>query len=231
MYSSFLDNAINENSFIIGDPQFGSPVVYRHVAARRMFGSLSNLHESMIENWNAVVDDSDTVICLGDFTQNKKHRSKSLELIERFSCQLNGKKILIRGNHDVEPTQFYYDYGWLSVVEYPLIMLDQQTRWLQVPSVSAACIIKDIADLRIMFTHFAIFEDENQDRRYLLEKAYLRELFAEHACDVNIHGHTHDRPVRNDKSFSACVEQTFFSPTMLRDFLVINGLSRDSEFA
>jgi calcineurin-like phosphoesterase family protein len=231
MYSAYLDDAISENCYIIADPQFGSQLVYSLLPSRRMFGSITCLHESMVDNWNSVVDDDDTILCLGDFTQNKKHRGQSLELVEKFSRLLKGKKILIRGNHDVEPTQFYYDYGWKLVVEYPVIMTQGETRWLNVPSVSAACIIKDIAGLRIMFSHFAIFESEQQDSRYLLEKAYLRELFEEHRCDVNIHGHTHDRLVKSRDCLSACVEKNYFTPTLLKDFLIINGRSRDSELA
>lgn len=104
-------------------------------------------------------------------------------------------------------------------------MLDQETRWLNPPSTSAGCIIKDIAGQRIMFSHFALFEDEQLDSRYLLEKAYLRKLFDQYQCEINIHGHTHDRPVKSEKCFSACVEQTYFSPVRLEDFLMEMQLS------
>lgn len=231
MYSAYLDQQLDQYVHIIGDPQFGSPEVFKHVASRRSFGSIENFHRALVDNWNAAIGQDDTVLCLGDFTQNKKHADHTLELIERYSRQLNGNKILIRGNHDLGETQYYYDYGWRAVIEFPLVMLDGKTRWLNVPSRTAGCIIKDIGGHRILFSHFAIFEDECDDRRYLVDKAYLRELFSTYRCDINIHGHTHERPVTARQCYSACVEQTRFCPIMLNDFLTIHGLGRYTESA
>lgn len=70
-----------------------------------------------------------------------------------------------------------------------------------------------------MFSHFAIFEDEYKDCRYLIEKAFLRELFEEYECEINIHGHSHHRTIDDPRCLCACVEQTDFSPVRLSDFL------------
>jgi calcineurin-like phosphoesterase family protein len=58
----------------------------------------------MIERWNAKVKPGDTVYHLGDVVINKK----SLHLVSR----LNGRKILIRGNHDIFKDDEYREVGF-----------------------------------------------------------------------------------------------------------------------
>ncbi len=53
------------------------------------------MDRTMIEGWNAVVRKDDTVIHCGDFA----HRADTHKLWNYFE-RLNGKKILVRGNHD-----------------------------------------------------------------------------------------------------------------------------------
>lgn len=73
--------------------------------------------ETLIENnWNATVTDSDTVIHLGDV-------SFSEEWIARLG-KWRGKKILIRGNHDKKPYDFYAACGFALVVEELVIDLN-----------------------------------------------------------------------------------------------------------
>ena len=219
MKSSFLLESINQKTFIIADPQFGSRSLFEHIELRRHYGSIETLHDTLIENWNANVREDDFVLCLGGFSQNIKNNKKSKELIEEYTSYLNGKKILIRGNHDAENTCWYYDFGWNCLIEQPIIMIDGCMEWLTVPSQFCGCIITYINGRRIMFSHFAIFEDEYKDCRYLIEKAFLRELFEEYECEINIHGHSHHRTIDDPRCLCACVEQTDFSPVRLRDFL------------
>jgi calcineurin-like phosphoesterase family protein len=62
------------------------------------------MDETMIERWNAKVKPSDTVYHLGDVVINKKY----LHLVSR----LNGRKILIRGNHDIFKDDDYREVGF-----------------------------------------------------------------------------------------------------------------------
>jgi calcineurin-like phosphoesterase family protein len=59
---------------------------------------------AMIDRWNAVVGDEDTVIHNGDFQFYKKDTGI-------FSC-LKGHKILVKGNHDHSVTR---NMGWASI--------------------------------------------------------------------------------------------------------------------
>lgn len=56
------------------------------------------MDETLIENWNRVVDPKDTVIHLGDFSFKAGNR------IPEYVSRLNGKKFLLLGNHDDERT-------------------------------------------------------------------------------------------------------------------------------
>jgi calcineurin-like phosphoesterase family protein len=65
------------------------------------------MDETMIERWNAKVKPGDTVYHLGDVVINKK----SLHLVSR----LNGRKILIRGNHDIFKDEEYREVGFEQI--------------------------------------------------------------------------------------------------------------------
>ena len=219
MYSKFLFENVNRNLFITSDPQFGSQSVFDHVPARKLHGHINKLHRALVDNWNSVIDVDDVVLCLGDFTQNLKHKKKSMSLVEKYSRALSGKKILIRGNHDTEDTCWYYDCGWNCVIEYPLIIQNRSMNWLSAPTRYCGCIICEINGTRILFSHFAIYEDDYDDCRYPVEKAYLRDLFGRYHCDINIHGHTHNRSVKHPDCLSVCMEQTLFTPVKIKQFL------------
>lgn len=64
------------------------------------------MNETMINNWNSVVNDDDTVIHNGDFGWFNQ---------EKYFKRLKGKKILIRGNHDNGET---LKLEWQSVHDY-----------------------------------------------------------------------------------------------------------------
>lgn len=55
------------------------------------------MNETMIANYNSIVKPDDTVYHLGDFAFANPNKIKSI------FYRLNGKKILIFGNHDVDP--------------------------------------------------------------------------------------------------------------------------------
>lgn len=60
----------------------------------RPFKSIEEMNRTIIEKWNGVVKPEDTVYHLGDFAMGPPVRWND------FLTSLNGKKILIRGNHD-----------------------------------------------------------------------------------------------------------------------------------
>jgi calcineurin-like phosphoesterase family protein len=59
----------------------------------RPWKTVEEMNEGLIRNWNAVVNPSDSVYFLGDF-------SLGFPAVEKFTSRLLGEKVLINGNHD-----------------------------------------------------------------------------------------------------------------------------------
>lgn len=100
------------NRFVISDTHFGHTNSWQKFTLAdgsplRPFTSTEEMDETMIERWNAKVKPHDTVYHLGDVVINRK----SLPLIQR----LNGRKILIRGNHDIFRDEDYRDVGFEQI--------------------------------------------------------------------------------------------------------------------
>jgi calcineurin-like phosphoesterase family protein len=96
-----------KNVFLIADLHFGDSdmvtLVKEDGHPMRPFKSVEEHDATLIENWNKVVTHpSDKVYVLGDVAQKRKD-------IENFS-KLNGKKILIKGNHDIYEMKEYAKY-------------------------------------------------------------------------------------------------------------------------
>ena len=68
----------------------------------RPFSSIEEMHETLIERWNKIVHAKDRIYVLGDVAIPRS----GLKVLDR----LNGKKILIRGNHDIFKLQDYLPY-------------------------------------------------------------------------------------------------------------------------
>ncbi|GLS71350.1 hypothetical protein GCM10007890_33630 [Methylobacterium tardum] len=79
--------------FFTADTHFGHGGILH--ACKRPFASIGEHDELVAEAWNATVRPGDTVYHLGDFAL-----SRDAAAIERAFRRLNGRKILIVGNHD-----------------------------------------------------------------------------------------------------------------------------------
>lgn len=78
--------------FYISDTHFGHNNIIRY--DNRPFGSAEEMDKVLIGNWNNVVTDDDTVYILGDISWHQEFETKNI------LNQLNGHKILVKGNHD-----------------------------------------------------------------------------------------------------------------------------------
>lgn len=77
-------------TFFTSDEHFGHERIIE--LCNRPFSSLEDMHDALVYNWNAVVKPTDVTVVLGDVAISRK----GLEQVRR----LNGKKILVPGNHD-----------------------------------------------------------------------------------------------------------------------------------
>ena len=81
------------------------------------------MDELIIRNWNQRVKDSDTIYMLGDFCFTRRDES----LPAWYLNKLQGRKILIKGNHDRRAT---FRAGWDAVHDSLEIAIDGQPLWL-----------------------------------------------------------------------------------------------------
>ena len=79
------------NLFVTSDLHLGHANIIKY--SRRPFSSVDDMNERLVENWNSVVKDGDTVWSLGDFAFMPF--DKTLEILKR----LNGNINLVLGNH------------------------------------------------------------------------------------------------------------------------------------
>ena len=107
--------------YFTSDTHFGHKNIIRF--CDRPFKDVNEMNEILVKNWNDTVGVDDTVYFLGDFAM-------SFTPVETITPRLNGRKILIAGNHDhchpthkksntmdkfIEEQQNYALAGWDSV--------------------------------------------------------------------------------------------------------------------
>lgn len=99
--------------FVISDTHFFHKNIIEY--CKRPFKTVDEMNSTIITNWNKTVKKGDTVIIPGDvfFKINK-------ELITSITNSLNGKKILIIGNHDNHSPSFYMEVGFSNAYYYPI---------------------------------------------------------------------------------------------------------------
>lgn len=82
-----------------------------------MYTFYLSMHDDMIiEMWNSVIKKDDVVFFLGDLCL-----SSNKDKIRNWAQKLNGRKRLIKGNHDVCKDEFYLDCGFETVSRYPIL--------------------------------------------------------------------------------------------------------------
>lgn len=86
------------NILVISDTHFGQRSIIGYCA--RPFPSVEAMDEAIVERWNAIVRPRDHVYHLGDVAMK-------VQAMDAILPRLNGKKRLIRGNHDIFPTKRY----------------------------------------------------------------------------------------------------------------------------
>lgn len=93
--------------FFIADLHFDDERILRY--ENRPFENVKQMNETIIKNWNYKVTKNDIVFILGDIGN------------EAYIKELNGKKYLIKGNHDAKKNQEYRACGFEEVYNYPII--------------------------------------------------------------------------------------------------------------
>lgn len=79
----------------------------------RPFDSVEQMNDTLINNWNKVVKNEDSVYILGDITLSGSR------MVYDIISQLKGNKILIKGNHDIR---------WIKDKRFPALELFENSQ-------------------------------------------------------------------------------------------------------
>lgn len=101
-------------TFFIADTHFDDEniIIYEN----RPFDCVSDMNKGLISYWNDTVGADDDVYVLGDFGCDTK------ENLGKILSQLNGRKYLIKGNHDIYSNDVYRQCGFAEVYDKPIIL-------------------------------------------------------------------------------------------------------------
>jgi calcineurin-like phosphoesterase family protein len=123
--------------FLVSDTHFGHHNMYKFTnedgsLVRPWAANADEGDEIMIQNWNSVVGINDKVYHLGDVAIPKK----GLDVLHR----LNGRKVLIKGNHDIfkleDYTKHFYDIRGMHkldnfILSHVPLHPDHLARWVK----------------------------------------------------------------------------------------------------
>ncbi len=205
---------INEMTWIASDHHFGHSTLElfepsRGVAAR--IDGFENAEEMLIANHNELVEPDDDVLFLGDFALNGKRAREVLS-------KLNGNKIIILGNHDLSVFEYPDD---VTIIEGLYIEWNGKVLVHEDYDDLYSGIIKFIGDSTIMFSHYALFtnDDYNDQPGIAPRIKTLEEFYTDFDCSCNVHGHLHSHNSKFQDAKNACLEQTAFKPIRLFELL------------
>ena len=102
-------------TFIISDTHFDHANIIKY--CERPFANTNEMNLTIIKRWNEVIKKHDKVFFLGDFCLG------GVKQITHFTELLNGRKHIILGNHDRQPS-IYIKAGFETAYSYPIIVDD-----------------------------------------------------------------------------------------------------------
>ena len=166
--------------------------------SKRPFRDLAEMNETIIRNWNETVQPDDTLIHLGDFAMGPKIEHPN------FFRRLNGRKVLIRGNHD-QSHEKMIAMGWDEVDIRRYMELDGKKLYL---------------------SHVPVGNDrpETPDRYY---KEEFTKLPTE-PYDFWLCGHVHNSWKRRGNVINVGVDQWDFRPQTLQQLLTAEETPADT---
>jgi len=169
--------------YLIGDTHFYHNNIIEY--CNRPFKSSLEMNDIIIENWNSIITEDDTVIHLGDFAigYDRENYNNKKDCYIDLMRKLNGEKILVRGNHDHESVSFYKDIGFEEVYDY--------------------FVYEDI-----LFFHYPLKIDKytKKEQKEMIERV-KKEQF-----NYVIHGHIHNNSETLKNHFNCSIENINYKP-------------------
>ncbi|RXJ98136.1 hypothetical protein CRV02_14005 [Arcobacter sp. CECT 8989] len=209
--------------YIIADTHFGHTNVLKYELSRvekMKKEDFSSFDEMMISIWNNSISENDNILHLGDVAFDNEYLKLDI---------LKGKITLIIGNHDKkEHLEYYKNIGW-NVIDSIELKIDNSLKVFDTLKQEFStdilnnnlltCLVIDINDKRVMFSHFPVFDNNQYDLKFSNITKVLNRVFELTKCDVNIHGHTHSHGAKEDFCKSACLELNSFKVIDVNSFL------------
>lgn len=223
-----LIQQISGNTLTSADHHFGHNKLFNEFEPNRQKIN-SNFHQfeqELIKRWNTKVSNKDIMLYLGDFCINKRDDKETISNITSTTSKLQGKKILIPGNHDKLSKNYYLNSGWDLVIENAYVFLNNELTIIPLKGNFSNCLIIEINNKKVMFSHFSIFdeEDERLQAKYNDDIQSLKEVYKQFKCELNIHGHVHGRKLSHKDTKPVCVEQTNYFPQKISEVIIKNIL-------
>lgn len=195
--------------------------------------SVQKMEDDLIKKWNRVVKPEQRILICGDFA------FMPLKKMESILKKLNGKKVLVKGNHDDKSNQSYINIGFEAVFDELNLELDDiKIKFLHYPFVDKD--LEYIATLRPNILKFnthsefrKINENEIKDRKKFFINNYRKAINVNDKDTKNlmlqlqrkfigtrptrkdfilVHGHTHSNKLINANAINICVEAINYTP-------------------
>lgn len=102
-------------SYHISDTHFYHDKIIKY--CNRPFTNVEDMNGYIIKQWNSMIGKNDIIYHHGDFALNCDK-----DMVKKLVSQLNGKIILITGNHDKRSNGWFLDCGFIEVYNKPVQM-------------------------------------------------------------------------------------------------------------
>lgn len=211
---------ITLDTYLISDTHFGQHSIINKEPTRRIIADYlgyKNHFNIIVDNWNRKVDDNDNVLHLGDV-----YFKDGLSYVKK----LRGNKRLVIGNNDVNKFKHLQKLNWQTknkvILKIPQKHHIRERIRIKYGKIDEEIflngIIVDIANERILFSHFPVFDRKPNDRFNTIRNV-LDDYFRFSDCSLNIHGHTHSKDTNNRFCINVSCEKTMLSPIKLSKIL------------
>jgi len=179
--------------FFTSDQHFGHANIIALVG--RPFQSVQEMNATIVERFNAVVTPEDTVFHLGDFCFRT-----TISGVTQMLGQLNGRHILVAGNHD--PCSTVHSRWQREVRRYIEAGFTEVHQEL----------VREVAGLGVVqMNHFPLFEQSDEDT-HLRYTEHRPRVLAESAR-IQLCGHVHERWRVRGRSVNVGVDVWDYAPT------------------
>jgi calcineurin-like phosphoesterase family protein len=165
-------------TWLTSDHHFGHKNIIEY--CNRPFADVAEMNEGLVVAWNERVSSSDIVYYLGDF-------SLKSTLMEQFAPRLNGRKILVAGNHDsCHPSNHDGTFKKLALYKKYFDEVVDELQWSE------------------FLLHHMPYYDDDDDR--------FPEFRPINEGKILLHGHVHQRWLTNGRQINVGVDVWDYAP-------------------